>query len=161
MVPLYEDSKGSEGSVYEIYRFRDTNNRIANLGSYPACLPLILAGASVPPSGVIIELGPFAGFSSKCVALGLKTTGPIRDNALLVYDTYRGKKNQRSMTSLKKWIGTEYPNFTEANSNFLQLWKDTVHYVYPKAEPRKGFITNKNLYGHSHIWSMYGHIWSI
>ena len=142
-IPLYENSK--EGSVYETYHFRNTTHKLAILGSHPACLPLVLAGASVPKSGVIVELGPFAGYSTKCVALGLKTTGASRKNALKVYDIYEGPRNYRAIKQKAPWVTEFYPELNETNSDFVQLVKDTVHYVYPEVEIHKGWITKDSL----------------
>lgn len=143
-IPFYENNK-EEGSVYDTYRYRNTTHILAMLGSHPACLPLVLAGASVPQSGVIVELGPFAGYSTKCVALGLKTTGAGRKNALKVYDTYSGEKNFRAITSYAPWVQRFYPKFTRQNPDFLQLVKDTVQYVYPEVELYKGWINSDAL----------------
>jgi hypothetical protein len=38
-----------------------------------ACIPLMLAAASIDPdNGMVVELSPFAGFSSKCLAYGVQ-----------------------------------------------------------------------------------------
>ncbi len=124
--------------------FQDTDNEIASLGTHQTCLPFHLGGASVTRTGAIIELGPFAGFSSKCLATGLKTTGPGRKNSMFVYDSYNDNMNYNAL-SRHAWITARYPNYTRENTDFLPLWKDTVQYVYPEAEPKQMYATKQTL----------------
>ena len=65
------------------------------------CLPFHLAGASVPQSGAIVELGPLAGFSSKCLATGIKSTGPGRKNSMIVYDSHNGVMNYNTLSKFE------------------------------------------------------------
>lgn len=137
-------------SVYRIRNFRDTEHGIVNLGTNKACLPLMLAGASIDvDKGMVVELGPFAGFSSKCAAYGIlaalqNTTFP--DNAsysssrLLSFDTFEGEVNYNSLNRKGPWIRELYPAFSSDNSSFVQLWADTVQDVYPQAKAIPGYI---------------------
>ncbi len=110
----------------------------------------MLAGTTVSETGAVVELGPFAGLTSKCVALGLKKAGSGsspggRKNALYSYDTFEDMNNYKALSSYTPWIKTRYPEFTEDNNDFFPLWKDTVLYEYPTAVGRKGYASAKTL----------------
>ncbi|KAG7342475.1 hypothetical protein IV203_007568 [Nitzschia inconspicua] len=69
-------------TVHGVRHFRDTEHAIANLGTSKACLPLMLAAASIDPEvGTVVELGPFAGFSSNCAAYGILAAMQNRQTA--------------------------------------------------------------------------------
>ncbi len=143
-MPFNEDVENPT-TAYEMNKFQDTDNNIASLGTHPTCLPFMLAGSTVSKTGTIIELGPFAGFSSKCLAAGIKTTGAPRENSMFVYDSYNDMMNYRAISKSCPWVKNAYPDFTEDNTDFLQLWKDTVQFVYPKAEPKQMYASSKTL----------------
>jgi hypothetical protein len=68
-------------SVYRVRHFRRTNHTIINLGTNKVCLPLFLAAASIDPyHGIVVELGPFTGFSSKCAAYGVQAAALQHNN---------------------------------------------------------------------------------
>jgi hypothetical protein len=144
----FNDNDGENDVIFarEMNRYRDTNHTIHFLGTGQTCLPFLLAGTTITAKGAIIELGPFAGFSSKCLATGLRSTGPPRDNSMLVYDSYNDIYNYRAIRGHAPWVRKVYPDFTEKNTDFLQLWKDTVQYVYPKAEPKQMYATTETLH---------------
>ena len=146
-MPFYDGKDLNEKDVitaYEMNHFQDTDNPIASLGTHQTCLPFHLAGASVTRTGAIIELGPFAGFSSKCLATGIKSTGPGRKNSMIVYDSYNDVMNYNALSKYE-WITARYPDYTRENTDFLQLWKDTVQYIYPAAEPKQMYATRETL----------------
>ena len=142
-LPFYQDKDGDEGTAYELFHFQDTDKMIDNLGTHYVCLALILAGSTV--SGAVIEMGPFAGFSSKCIAYGLKATGGDA-KPMLVYDKYEDIENYNRLIRTCPWMKEKYPDFTPEKADFLPLWKDTVQYVYPQATPVKGYFYPTTLY---------------
>lgn len=144
-LPFYEDKEGAEGTVYELFHFQDTDKTIDNLGTVFVCLALILAGSTVSSNGAVIEMGPFAGFSSKCVAYGLKATGGD-PKPMLVYDKYQDRENYKRLIRVCPWMKERYPDFTPEKADFLPLWKDTVRYVYPQATPVQGYIYPSTLH---------------
>jgi len=92
-------------SVYSMLRYRDTDKKIASLATQAACLPLFLAGSSVSSDQIVVELGPFAGLSSKCIVSGmLLSSGGIRKHAYLAYDTFEGRDNYRSIVKRARWV---------------------------------------------------------
>jgi hypothetical protein len=137
-------------TVHRVRHFRDTEHVIVNLGTNKACLPLMLAAASIDfEKGMVVELGPFAGFSSKCAAYGILAA---RQNAthqkedttprLVSFDTFEGKVNYDALARKVPWVKEMYPGFTKEHSNFVQLWKDTVQDVYPQAKAISGHIND-------------------
>jgi hypothetical protein len=145
-------------SVYRVRRFRQTDHILHNLGSTKACLPLLLAGASIDTSGVVVELGPFAGFSSKCAAYGVlmamnltsstsldKNNDASSTTRLVSYDVFAGDVNYLSIAKYAPWVKEVYPNFTEEDSTFVKLWEDTVQDIYPGARAEQQYIDSNVL----------------
>jgi hypothetical protein len=138
-------------TVYHVRHFRDTNHAIINLGTNKVCLPLLLAAASIDPDhGMVVELGPFAGFSSKCAAYGVLAAmqsndsnvpnDPSTTSRLVSFDTFQGEVNFGAIVRKSSWVKEVYPSFTKQNSNFVKLWEDTVQDVYPQAKAIVGHI---------------------
>ena len=125
-------------SVYELRRFR-SQHLIPSLGTGPACLPLALAASTLTPNKhVAVELGPFAGMSSKCIAIGLPD-----DIRLHAFDTFDGKDNFKAIWDrLTPEARQLFPDFSIDHSNFVSLWRSFVHEVkHPSlAIPHKGWI---------------------
>jgi len=132
-------------TVYSIRRYRNTTNVIAYLGTQAACLPLMLAGSVIDdPTTMVVELGPFAGLSSKCILAGMLTNG-VRQHAYRAFDSFDGKANYNAIRHRASWVPTAHPAFTERNMSFLELWKDTCQYDYPTADATAGWITPDSL----------------
>mmetsp|Transcript_396 Transcript_396/g.501 ORF Transcript_396/g.501 Transcript_396/m.501 type:complete len:522 (+) Transcript_396:84-1649(+) len=146
-MPFYEDTDGSEGTVFRAFHFQNTTKPMPFLGTHVVCLPLLLAGTTVTETGVVVELGPFAGLTSKCVGMGLNKarTNPPRTNALISYDTFADTANYNAITKASPWVKESYPDYTPDNDDFLPIWKDIVQYEYPTALGRKGFASSKTL----------------
>lgn len=128
-------------TVYEMRRFTEPNRPILSLGIDPICFPLVLAGASVE-EGVIVELGTFVGLSTKCMALGLKTTE--RTGQYYAFD-YFGN-HQPSYTSIVQhmpWV-TKERKFT-VESSYKWLWESAVKHVYPSIRGFEGEINKDTL----------------
>jgi len=115
------------------------------LGTHTVCLPLLLATSTVTESGMVVELGPFAGLTSKCAAMGLRKASEPRENALVSYDTYEDTANFKAISSKSPWVKESYPDFTADNTDFFQIWKDTVQFEYPSAVGRKGYASKTTL----------------
>jgi hypothetical protein len=118
----------------------------SGLGTNMACIPLTLAGfaATQDPKNVVVELGPFLGLSSKCIAVGMRKNG-VKDNTLFVYDTFSGLMNFRAIQRMHPWLKDEHPEYTQQNDNFHFLWEYGVKPTYPKAISRQGFISKEAL----------------
>lgn len=146
-MPMLPKGDDAQFSVYRMRHYRDTDKKIANLGTLVACLPLFLAGSAVGEQEMVVELGPFAGLSSKCIVTGMLSIHGIRDHAYRAYDIFAGAENYKAIVNRAGWVKRKryYPGFSAENSSFLQLWKDTVQFVYPKAEAQAGFITSDTL----------------
>jgi hypothetical protein len=150
-------------TVFRIQRFRGTEKTILVLGTHMACLPLFLAGASMDVrNGMVVELGPFAGFSSKCLAHGVlaafrraeeqelleKNSAMNMAPRLVSMDTFSGQDNYNTMARRKTWILKAFPDLNKTNTDFLELWQQTVQYVYPKAIGAPGNIDRTTLSDH-------------
>lgn len=140
-------SLDSNLSVYNMLRYSGTDRIIPTLGTLRSCLPLFLAGAAVGLDKMTLELGPYFGLSSKCIAAGMKTNG-IREKSFIAFDTFSRINNYLSIKNnvQHSWIFQEYPEFNEkSNTSFLFLWKKGVQPVYPTAEGRAGSISAETL----------------
>ena len=137
-LPLVKDGK----TVYQARRFFNTDRLIRTLGTDLACLPLLLASAAVK-DGVVVELGPFVGLSSRCMGMGLQTTG--REGEMYVFDTWAGARNFKDIVSSMPWIKTEHPEYSPDNDSFLWLWKMVMKDAYPSAKAYQGWITPKTV----------------
>jgi hypothetical protein len=152
---------------------------IPNLGTPMACLPLMLAGASVAQHHtrrnlqLVVEMGPYFGLSSKCIATGLQQyadggfeqliqTSLLRKYApypiYLAYDTFEGMDNLKSLEhrSATQWIldtffstSTLINDTTTAstpNTNFQFLWERAVWPAYPNSRAIAGRMDGTMLY---------------
>lgn len=130
-------------SVYDMRRYAENKEIIANLGTDVACLPLLLAGAAVPTSGVVVELGPYVGLTTRCLGLGLNATK--QKEKLHVFDTFKGAKNYKAITSSMPWTKWENPFFTDKSDSFLWLWEKAIMDVYPTVKAHAGWITSHTI----------------
>jgi hypothetical protein len=124
-------------TVFDMRRYTTPKKLIYNLGTDPVCLALVLAGASVTTTGVIVELGTFTGLSTKCLALGLNATGP--PNRYYAFDIF-GKDvlNYQAIIKNMPWV-TDVGTLT-ADSSYKWLWELAVQHVYPTIQGFEGFI---------------------
>ena len=152
------------------------NQFIPNLGTPIACLPLMLAGASVAQHHTrrklqfVVEMGPYFGLSSKCIATGLQQyadggfeqmiqTSLLRKYAsyplYLAYDTFEGMDNLKSLEhrSATQWIldtffssSTLNDTTTTSNTNFQFLWERAVWPAYPNSRAVAGRMDATMLY---------------
>ena len=117
---------------------------INNLGTEPACLALLLAGAAVGDFGVVVELGTYLGLSSKCISLGLNSTN--REGAYFAFDLFGNDEfNYDRITKSMPWTLQIMPDFTK-ESSYLWLWKNATIDVYPTAKAFEGSIDSTTLY---------------
>lgn len=126
-------------SVYNLVRYSNENqNVIPMLGTQAACLPLLLAGSVVSEKSVAVELGPFAGMSSKCIVTGMH---PLNSsNAFVALDTFEGTSNYNAISRGAPWLRKSHPEFSPSNTSFLFLWKQAVLPAYPTARAIPGLI---------------------
>ena len=133
----------------EKLRYVEDGKVIPQLGTTASCIPLMLAGyaalSSNPTKGIIVELGPFAGFSSRCIVAGMKYYGHEIEHSYVALDTFEELKNYKAISNLAKWTTKENPNFTQNNTNFLWLWEKNVQSIYPPAIGRPGWINKMSL----------------
>jgi hypothetical protein len=115
-----------------------------------ACLPLQLAGhavtvGSLNQKAVVVEFGPFAGFSSKCIVAGMKDHNDTGDSPppieFVAFDTFQNAGNFKNIVQRAPWLQQEYPNMSGEDTDFLPLWTDTVQDIYPQAHGVAGYIT--------------------
>lgn len=141
---LYEDDE--EESAYTIDRYKNSKHNIPSLGTSTACLPLMLAGysASQDTSNLVLELGPFAGLSSKCIAMGMRKNNH-NHSPFYIYDTFEGTPNYKAITNRAGWLRKEHPEFNKEHPNFQFLWEEAVKPVYPEAKPVAGWIDKNSL----------------
>ncbi|CAB9498877.1 expressed unknown protein [Seminavis robusta] len=144
---------------------------IPNLGTSMACLPLLLAGAAVAFSTdddnphLAVELGPYFGLSSKCLATGLTLPGSTSSSVpplYFAYDTFGGRDNLLSLQnrSQTQWILDDYfPHFgggqnSDNNNNddtsFRFLWQRAVLPVHPTARAIAGMLVAPTAAASSH-----------
>lgn len=142
-VVLWEDDPLM--NMYNLTRY-PSGGKHGGLATSAACIPLILAGyaASVHPNNVVVELGPFLGLSTKCIATGMRKNG-IKDNTLFVYDTFSGAMNFKAVQKMNPWLQDEHPEYTPQNDNFHFLWEYGVKPTYPTVISRQGLIGKENL----------------
>jgi hypothetical protein len=106
----------------------------------------MLAAASIDhDTDMVLELGPFTGFSSKCAAYGIlaaKNFGTSSDDLprLLSFDTFNGEVNYRTISKHAPWAKEVNPNYRNGNASFVGLWQRTVQFVYPQAQAMPGYI---------------------
>lgn len=120
----------------------NNGGRIPRLGTDPVCLPLVLAAQAIADSdGVVVEFGPFAGMTTRCIGIGLMnhTTTATQDALLYSFDTFDNKDNWNAITSQAKWV-RKAPEY-DVTSDFLWLWKLVAQQFHRTARPIKGFIT--------------------
>jgi hypothetical protein len=111
--------------------------KVPQLGTHPVCLPLILAGKAIQKSGIVVEFGPFAGMTSRCIGIGLNQTGI--QHALFSFDTFSNPNNWAVIQKQAKWA-EQFAEF-DPEGDFVWIWKLVVHSVYPTAMPIKGSIS--------------------
>ncbi len=142
-VVLWEDDPHM--NMYNFTRYPN-GKKHGNLGTNVACIPLILAGfaATHDPNNVVVELGPFLGYSTKCIATGMRKNG-VKNNTLYVYDTFSGTMNFNAIKKLNPWLKDEHPEFNQENDNFHFLWEYGVKSTYPTLVSRQGFIGHDTL----------------
>ena len=111
---------------------------IPNLGTALACWPLVMAGTAVSMAttttsrGLVAELGPYFGLSSRCLDTGLQlgqdssrhTNSPSQKDKqplpfYVAYDTFAGRDNLRSLQHrpTTQWILDEYFAHTNLDAN--------------------------------------------
>jgi len=129
-------------TVWNLHRY-ENKEWISNLGTDAVCLPLILAAASIQDFGVVVELGPFLGFSSRCLGIGLNTTG--QSHSFFAFDTFDGTANYNSIAHSSPWVKQYNQSFTPQNSNFIWLWDMVMKDVYPTARANAGWINAANV----------------
>ena len=129
-------------TVWNLRRYQN-EKKISNLGTDAVCLPLILAAASIQDFGVAVELGPFLGFSSRCLGIGLNTTG--QTHSFFAFDTFDGKGNYNFIARSSPWVQQYNQSFTPQNSNFFWLWDMVMKDVYPTAQANVGRINAANV----------------
>lgn len=151
LVALSDDENdASRQTVYSIRRYEDNHHVIPNLGTQTACLPLMLAGYAATKSTInstVVELGPFAGLSSKCILTGMSKNG-VREGAYTAFDTFEGKANYNAISRSAQWLSKsddEHPQFDRKHTDFLWLWERAVKSVYPSARGSKGWINAESL----------------
>ncbi|GAX17493.1 hypothetical protein FisN_5Hh145 [Fistulifera solaris] len=140
---LWEDDP--QMNIYNLTHY--PNGRQHNgLGTNMACIPLTLAGfaATKDPNNVVVELGPFLGLSTKCIAVGMRKNG-VKENTLFVYDTFSGLMNFRAIQRMHPWLKDEHPEYTQQNDNFHFLWEYGVKPTFPTVISRQGFISKETL----------------
>ena len=134
--------------VWKMRRFEkmsDGKRRVINnLGTEPACLALLLAGAAVGDFGVVVELGTYLGLSSKCMGMGLNSTN--RDDAYFAFDLFGNDDyNYDKITKSMPWTLQVMPDFKK-ESSYLWLWRNATAEAYPTAQAYKGRINATTLY---------------
>lgn len=117
----------------------DGKDKIPRLGTDPVCLPLILAGQAVQNTGVIVEFGPFAGMTTRCLGLGLNQTGV--KNAMYSFDTFENENNWRAIRQQAKWV-VDMPQY-DPKKDFIWVWERVVQGVYATAKAIPGFISKE------------------
>jgi hypothetical protein len=130
-------------TVWHLRRYAQNKELIYKLGTDAVCLPLILAGASIQDFGVAVELGPFLGFTSRCLGLGLNTTK--RAHSFHAFDSFDGKENYNAISHRLPWVKQYNESFTSQNSNFVWLWNMAMQDVYPSARAHAGWINAANV----------------
>lgn len=139
-MPLIDSSNFT---VWHLRRYAQNKELIYKLGTDAVCLPLILAGASIQDFGVAVELGPFLGFTSRCLGLGLNTTR--RAHAFYAFDSFDGRENYNAISHSLPWVKEYNQSFTPQNSNFVWLWNMAMQDVYPTAHAHAGWINAANV----------------
>lgn len=142
-VVLWEDDP--DMNMYNLTHY-PSGRKHSSLGTNMACIPLILAGfaATKDPSNVVVELGPFLGLSTKCIATGMRKNG-IKQDTLFVYDKFTGTMNFKAIQKMHPWLNDEHPEYTQQNDNFHFLWEYGVKSTYPTVVSRQGFISKDTL----------------
>ena len=87
-------------TVAEVSHYKFNGQPISYVGSMSACIPLITAARAVAGFGTVVELGPLAGFTSRCLGLGLVGT----NTQFLSFDRYEGKKSWNSILKETPWL---------------------------------------------------------
>ena len=139
-IPLWENQTDVI-NTHTIQHVAGGTKRIVSLGTFYSCIPLLLAGysaLSMQPDSVVVELGPFAGFSSKCIVSGMAKHGHV-NNSYVAFDTFEGIMNYNAISRWAPWTTQENPNFTSTNTDFLWVWQESVKEMYPEAQGRPGF----------------------
>jgi hypothetical protein len=149
-VPLYDENDNQTLIVnVEKLLHVERGKIIPQLGTKGSCIPLLLAGfsafSSLPHDGIIVEAGPFAGFSSRCIAAGMKYYGMEIENSYVALDTFQEIKNYHAISQLAAWTIEENPTFSPNNTGFLWLWEKNVKSMYPPAIGRPGWINKSTL----------------
>lgn len=156
-VPLW-DSDVNQTDVVNVERLRyvERNKVIPQLGTTASCIPLMLAGFAAlstnPYNGIVVEAGPFAGFSSRCIAAGMKYYGKEIERSFIALDTFEEMKNFKAISALAPWTVQENPDFSVNNTHFLWLWEKNVRSMYPPAIGRPGWINKESLNPQS-LWN--------
>lgn len=146
--PTVDPDQSDGYSVWKMRRFAKMANKfrqIHNLGTEPACLALVLAGAAVGDDfGVVVELGTYLGLSSKCIGLGLNSTK--RQDAYFAFDLFGNDDyNYDKITKNMPWTLQVKPDFTK-ESSYQWLWRNATVDVYPSAQAFEGFINATTVY---------------
>ena len=139
-VPLWE-TQPETINTDTIWSAENGTKEIASLGTYPSCIALLLAGYaahSTRPAGVVVELGPFAGFSSRCIVAGMAKHGHV-PYSYFAFDTFEGHANYNAISQLAPWSTEDKEHtFSAEHTDFLFVWETAVKDIYPEAQGRKG-----------------------
>ena len=126
----------SGGRNWTEFFFYPSGHPLTGLGTQPGCFPLMLAGAAVEDWGVVVEVGPFVGQSSRCIAMGLNATGDGKGGRYHVYDSFHGFNN--AVRPAMKDAG-----FTDLQedqvSDWEWFWRLSVNDVYPSTLSTVGY----------------------
>ena len=112
-----------------------SGGEILALGTQPACFPLMLAGAAVEDWGVAVEIGPFVGQSSRCIAMGLNATGDGEGGRYHVFDSFSGFVHTVKSGMRSAGIGDQ----PLIDDKWEWFWRMSVGDVYPSTLSYQGF----------------------
>jgi hypothetical protein len=131
------------GSVLEIWRFSSLPYRVRRLPVLTTFSPRKVPEKETElANSLILFLLPGGSFA-RDRGFVYHTLSSLH-SAFIAHVSYEGRRNFNAI-SKSRWIGATYPNFTESNTDFVDVWRDTVQYVYPTAQAKKGWITKDTL----------------
>ena len=149
VLPLWEDQHpNAVVNAHNIMAAENGTKHISGLGTTVSCLPLMLAGyaaLSTMPNGVVVELGPFMGLSSRCIGAGMARHDQV-PNSYVAYDTFEGIENYKAIAMREPWTKKDpYHKFDPEHTNFLWVWETAVKDVYPVARGIPGYANKTTL----------------
>jgi len=146
-LPLWE-IQTEEINIHTILKGDGGTKRIPSLGTYSACIPLLLAGysaLSTQPDDVVAELGPFTGFSSRYIVSGMAKNSHA-SNSYIAFDIFEGIDNYNAISRMSPWTTQDKKHkFTKNNTDFLFVWETAVKDIYPEAQGRPGWSSKKTI----------------